>query len=126
MELEKEIITLTQKLLDAITSVDWDTYEFYTHPNVTCFEPEAKQTLVEGLQFHKYYFTFAKGSENQIVNTTICSPKVNEMAPGVCLITYIRLIQRVIGGVPVTVKNEESRIWKKFEKGWKQIHLHRS
>jgi len=25
-------------------------------PNMTCFEPEAKGHLVEGMEFHKFYF----------------------------------------------------------------------
>ena len=27
-----------------------------TDPHLTCFEPEAKGNLVEGLDFHKFYF----------------------------------------------------------------------
>lgn len=34
-----------------------------TDPSLTCFEPEAKGSLVEGMEFHKFYFD--NGSYNR-------------------------------------------------------------
>ena len=54
--IEKEILHLTGVLLDAIAAKDWDTYAAMVDPSLTCFEKEARGNLVEGLEFHKYYF----------------------------------------------------------------------
>ncbi|MBU6173969.1 MAG: DUF4440 domain-containing protein, partial [Planctomycetes bacterium] len=50
------ILTRTQQLLVAITSGDWDSYAELCDPSLTCFEPEALGNLVDGLDFHRYYF----------------------------------------------------------------------
>ncbi len=54
--LSKEIIRLTQKLLDAIAQGDYSTYSQLCDSSLTAFEPEAPGVLVEGLSFHKFYF----------------------------------------------------------------------
>jgi Calcium/calmodulin dependent protein kinase II association domain len=50
------ILDLTQRLLVAITSGDWDSYVDLCDESLTCFEPEALGNLVDGLDFHQYYF----------------------------------------------------------------------
>lgn len=54
--LTNEIIHLTQGLLDAISNNDWKSYSSYCDPKITAFEPESRGHLVEGLEFHKFYF----------------------------------------------------------------------
>lgn len=56
MSLEKEILILTEKMLESITKSDWKTYSTMCDSSLTCFEPEASTHLVEGLDFHKFYF----------------------------------------------------------------------
>lgn len=51
-----QIIALTQNLLDSIAKADWDSYVELCDPSLTCFEPEAVGHLVEGLEFHHFYF----------------------------------------------------------------------
>jgi len=53
---EQEIIKVTEQLLSAITSGDFDTYTKLGDPKITCFEPESLGNLVEGMDFHKFYF----------------------------------------------------------------------
>jgi hypothetical protein len=47
--IEKEVLGLTEKLLRSIAEGDWATYEELCAPDMTCFEPEARGHLVEGL-----------------------------------------------------------------------------
>ncbi len=93
-------------------------------PSLTAFEPEALGQLVEGLEFHRFYFQLggAKGSHH----TTMCSPRVRQMGE-VAVITYVRLNQRVAAdGSPVTAGVAETRIWQQRDGQWKHVHFHRS
>ena len=57
----KELLAVNQMLLDSIVSGDWQTYQSLCDPSVTCFEAEARGQLVEGLGFHRFYFTLSGG-----------------------------------------------------------------
>ncbi len=122
--LSEELLQLNQRLLDSIAKADWATYEELCDPSLTAFEPEAKGQLVEGLEFHRFYFHLggAKGSRN----TTMCSPRVRVIGAA-AIITYVRLNQRTVAdGSPVTSAVEETRIWQQQEGRWKHVHFHRS
>jgi calcium/calmodulin-dependent protein kinase (CaM kinase) II len=47
---------LTEQVLAAIVTSDYDSYSKLVDSQVTCFEPETCGVLVEGLDFHKFYF----------------------------------------------------------------------
>lgn len=53
---KSEVIKLTEQLLDAITGGDFDTYSSLCDVNITSFEPEALGHLMDGIDFHKFYF----------------------------------------------------------------------
>ena len=57
---EQEIIKVTEQLLSALTSGDFDTFSRLCDPKITCFEPESLGNLVEGMDFHKFYFDNCK------------------------------------------------------------------
>ena len=44
----------------ALTSGDFDTFSRLCDPKITCFEPESLGNLVEGMDFHKFYFDNCK------------------------------------------------------------------
>lgn len=121
---ETEILQLSQRLLDSIAQADWSTYQTLCDSGLTAFEPEAQGQLVEGLEFHEFYFQLgpAKGKPN----TTMVSPRVRILGE-VALVTYVRLNQRVnADGAPVTSAFEETRVWQRKNGEWKHIHFHRS
>lgn len=113
-EEEAELIELTQKLLLSIQNADWEVYSSLCDPSLTCFEPEATGHMVQGMEFHQFYFKMGKGGEG-MVNTTMAQPHVRRMAGGtVGLVSYVRLVQRVDkDGVPRTKSFEETRVWEK-------------
>ncbi|XP_022243081.1 calcium/calmodulin-dependent protein kinase type II alpha chain-like isoform X2 [Limulus polyphemus] len=51
-----EVIKITEQLLEAINISDFDIYTKNCDPQMTAFEPEALGNLVEGMDFHKFYF----------------------------------------------------------------------
>lgn len=77
-------------LLDAIVAGDWSVYTGLCDKSLSCFEPEAQGHLVEGLEFHKFYFD--KPRPEALPNVTMSSPHVRVMG-NVAIISYVRLMQ---------------------------------
>jgi hypothetical protein len=120
----EELLRLNQRLLESIATADWGTYEELCDSSLTAFEPEALGQLVEGLDFHRFYFNL--GSLSRSHHTTMCSPKVRVLGD-VAIIAYVRLSQRVgSDGLPVTSGFEETRVWHRQGRQWRHVHFHRS
>eukprot|EP00877_Chromochloris_zofingiensis_P013592 jgi/Chrzof1/8487/Cz03g12140.t1 len=121
------LVGLQQKLLDAVASTDWEMYQELCDPSLTAFEPEAKGHLVEGLDFHKFYFDFLKQREGySSPNNTMSNVKVRMLGADAAVITYIRLQQKVKADAPVTATSEETRVWEFKQGKWVNVHFHRS
>lgn len=120
-EMPTELIELTQRLLDAIASRDWEAYVQLCEPGVTCFEPEARGVLVEGLEFHRFYFVGQRSDQRR--SEHLIDPRIIQLAPDAAAVVYIRLTQVEGGG---TQRHEETRIWRRTEGAWRLAHLHRS
>jgi calcium/calmodulin-dependent protein kinase (CaM kinase) II len=120
-----EVLTLNQKLLDSISAGDWQTYESLCSPDLTCFEPETRGHLVEGMAFHKFYFEL--GPSTGARNVTMATPHVRLLGDDAAIVAYTRLVQRLdANGSPVTVRVEETRVWQRIERSWIMVHIHRS
>ncbi len=52
----QELLSLTQRLLDAIVSGDWETYQSLCDPSLSAHEPEARGLLVEGMALPSILF----------------------------------------------------------------------
>ncbi len=126
--MKEKIIELTQKLLTSISQGDWETYVGLCDSSLTCFEPEARGHLVEGMDFHRFYFDQSSGEVGQpSQNTTISSPHVRMMGVNAAVISYVRLIQKFAPhSGHQTTQFEETRVWELQGDGWKHVHLHRS
>ncbi len=120
-----EVLGATQMLLDSIAAADWKTYETLCDESLTCFEPEARGVLVEGMDFHRYYFEL--GGAEGLHNTTMASPHVRVIGEDMAIVSYIRLVQHQPGGSgAATNRSEETRVWVRRPEGWKHVHFHRS
>jgi len=123
-DLSHRLLNLNRDLLNAIDSGDWTSYVNLCDEQLTAFEPEAAGNLVEGLDFHRFYFELAHSAGKR--QSTISSPKVL-ILDDLALVTYIRLIQTVDShDKPATLSFEETRLWQHKSDGWKNIHFHRS
>jgi len=122
---EDELLQLNRRLLDAIGAGDWNTYVELCDPSLTCFEPEARGTLVTGLEFHHFYFHEGRPRNSQI---TLIEPEVRMLGPDAAVITYVRLVQSRdgAGGGDTTSRTEETRVWRRRDGRWRLVHLHRS
>jgi len=121
---EKELISLTQRLLDAIAGRKWATYDALTDPSITCFEPEAPHQLIEGPAFHRFYLSQQPPKAG--LTTTIVRPHVR-ICGDTAVVAYVRLIQSTADDGHTSVQAfAETRIWNRASGTWKQVHFHRS
>ncbi|XP_069124005.1 uncharacterized protein [Argopecten irradians] len=123
---KQDVIKLTEQLIAAITSGDYDAYTNFVDPHMTCFEPEAMGNLIVGMDFHKFYFDVHTKNNKQI-NTSILNPHVHLLGEDAACIAYIRLTQYIDrNGLPVTTQAEETRVWQRKDNKWQNVHYHRS
>ncbi|XP_070523449.1 calcium/calmodulin-dependent protein kinase II isoform X8 [Cardiocondyla obscurior] len=124
----QEIIKMTEQLIESINTGDFEAYTKICDPHLTAFEPEALGNLVEGMEFHKFYFDNAVLGKNcKAVNTTILNPHVHLLGEDAACIAYVRLTQYMDKqGVAHTQQSEESRVWHKRDNKWQNVHFHRS
>uniref|UniRef100_A0A8C1S3N7 calcium/calmodulin-dependent protein kinase n=1 Tax=Cyprinus carpio TaxID=7962 RepID=A0A8C1S3N7_CYPCA len=94
-------------------------------PGLTCFEPEALGNLVEGMDFHRFYFENLLSKNSKPIHTTILNPHVHLIGEEAACIAYIRLTQYVDGqGRPRSSQSEETRVWHRRDSKWQNVHFH--
>ncbi len=121
---EDELLELTQQLLESIATGDWETYQELCDPSLTAFEPEGRGHLIQGLEFHRFYFDLGAAEGPRV--TTMASSKVRLMGD-VAVVSYVRLVQSLNeAGAPITSHYEETRVWQMQQARWQHVHFHRS
>uniref|UniRef100_A0A4W4FSM4 calcium/calmodulin-dependent protein kinase n=1 Tax=Electrophorus electricus TaxID=8005 RepID=A0A4W4FSM4_ELEEL len=124
---KQEIIKVTEQLIEAISNGDFESYTKMCDPSVTAFEPEALGNLVEGLDFHRFYFENLWSKNSKPVHTTILNPHIHLIGEEAACIAYIRITQYIdTNGMPRTAQSEESRVWHRRDGKWQIVHFHRS
>ncbi|XP_035234884.1 calcium/calmodulin-dependent protein kinase type II subunit beta-like isoform X11 [Anguilla anguilla] len=122
---KQEIIKITEQLIEAINNGDFEAYAKICDPGLTSFEPEALGNLVEGMDFHKFYFENLLSKNNKPIHTTILNPHVHLIGEDAACIAYIRLTQFVDGqGRPRSSQSEETRVWHRRDAKWQNVHFH--
>ena len=118
------VVELTRRLLRSIAEGDWKTYAELCDPTLSAFEPESRGQLVEGMDFHRFYFD--RGGIRGGYNVTLCAPHVRLLGDA-AVVCYVRLLQmQDDAGKPVVHRFEETRVWQRQPSGWRHVHFHRS
>ncbi|XP_016143752.1 calcium/calmodulin-dependent protein kinase type II subunit beta-like isoform X3 [Sinocyclocheilus grahami] len=122
---KQEIIKITEQLIEAINNGDFEAYAKICDHGLTCFEPEALGNLVEGMDFHRFYFENLLSKNSKPIHTTILNPHVHLIGEEAACIAYIRLTQYVDGqGRPRSSQSEETRVWHRRDSKWQNVHFH--
>ncbi|XP_065119323.1 calcium/calmodulin-dependent protein kinase type II subunit beta isoform X39 [Paramisgurnus dabryanus] len=122
---KQEIIKITEQLIEAINNGDFEAYAKICDPGLTSFEPEALGNLVEGMDFHRFYFDNLLSKNSKPIHTTILNPHVHLIGEDAACIAYIRLTQFVDGqGRPRSSQSEETRVWHRRDSKWQNVHFH--
>uniref|UniRef100_A0ABI7XFP8 calcium/calmodulin-dependent protein kinase n=1 Tax=Felis catus TaxID=9685 RepID=A0ABI7XFP8_FELCA len=122
---KQEVIKITEQLIEAVNSGDFEAYAKICDPGLTSFEPEALGNLVEGMDFHRFYFENLLAKNSKPIHTTILNPHVHVIGEDAACIAYIRLTQYIDGqGRPRTSQSEETRVWHRRDGKWQNVHFH--
>ncbi|XP_077325752.1 calcium/calmodulin-dependent protein kinase type II subunit beta isoform X26 [Lithobates pipiens] len=122
---KQEIIKITEQLIEAVNNGDFEAYAKICDPGLTTFEPEALGNLVEGIDFHRFYFENLLSKNNKPIHTTILNPHVHVVGEDAACIAYIRLTQYIdTQGRPRTSQSEETRVWHRRDGKWQNVHFH--
>ncbi|XP_069379105.1 calcium/calmodulin-dependent protein kinase (CaM kinase) II beta 1 isoform X26 [Paralichthys olivaceus] len=122
---KQEIIKITEQLIEAINNGDFEAYAKICDHGLTSFEPEALGNLVEGMDFHRFYFENLLAKNSKPIHTTILNPHVHLIGEDAACIAYIRLTQYVDSqGRPRSSQSEETRVWHRRDSKWQNIHFH--
>ncbi|NXS18128.1 KCC2D kinase, partial [Mystacornis crossleyi] len=129
---KQEIIKVTEQLIEAINNGDFEAYTKICDPGLTSFEPEALGNLVEGMDFHRFYFENGKYS-------LLMSKSSSEVFffPEFCCrcfpVCFCSAPSHITGhlrsggdGMPKTMQSEETRVWHRRDGKWQNVHFHRS
>ncbi|XP_033979259.1 calcium/calmodulin-dependent protein kinase type II subunit beta isoform X2 [Trematomus bernacchii] len=122
---KQEIIKITEQLIEAVNNGDFEAYAKICDPGLTSFEPEGLGNLVEGMDFHRFYFDNLLSKNSKPIHTTILNPHVHMIGDEAACIAYIRLTQFVdVQGHPRSSQSEETRVWHRRESRWQNVHFH--
>ncbi|CAN9504466.1 unnamed protein product [Ophioblennius macclurei] len=122
---KQEIIKITEQLIEAVNNGDFEAYAKICDPGLTSFEPEGLGNLVEGMDFHRFYFDNLLAKNSKPIHTTILNPHVHMIGDDAACIAYIRLTQFVDGqGRTRSSQSEETRVWHRRDSRWQNVHFH--
>uniref|UniRef100_A0A1A7XN39 calcium/calmodulin-dependent protein kinase n=1 Tax=Iconisemion striatum TaxID=60296 RepID=A0A1A7XN39_9TELE len=122
---KQEIIKITEQLIEAVNNGDFEAYAKICDPGLTSFEPEGLGNLVEGMDFHRFYFDNLLSKNSKPIHTTILNPHVHMIGDDAACIAYIRLTQFVDNqGRPCSSQSEETRVWHRRDSRWQNVHFH--
>lgn len=122
------VIRVNQDLLTSIATCSYDDYEKMCVKDLTCFEPESKGMLIEGLSFHKYYFDLAEKYPNPArkTNVTMSQPHVRWIGKDCAILSYVRVDQIFDESGSTTKTMSETRVWQVQNGVLKHVHFHKS
>jgi len=139
-ETKRQLMSLTQLLLDSDTTQDWRTFSTLCNSSTTCFEPGANGYRVSGLKYHKFRFdaVMGEGAEARSlrrrrrlrggVEASVSSPHVRLLGDKAAVVSYVRSdVERDVNGRErVLARTEETRVWEVIDGKWVNVHFHRS
>uniref|UniRef100_A0A671WYQ9 calcium/calmodulin-dependent protein kinase n=1 Tax=Sparus aurata TaxID=8175 RepID=A0A671WYQ9_SPAAU len=123
---KQEIIKITEQLIEAINNGDFEQWVNLCNVSLSSFlKTCALGNLVEGMDFHKFYFENLLSKNSKPVHTTLLNPHVHLIGEDAACVAYIRLTQFVdTTGRPRSSQSEETRVWHRRDGKWLNVHFH--
>jgi hypothetical protein len=122
---QRELLDITWRMLDAIHTGDADTYARYSAPELSCYE-DVCPYRIDGLEFHLSMIRqMAQNSANRPARFDMLTPRV-QVYGDTGVVTYTRLMTFDEAGKPSWTTYNETRVYVKSENRWQMVHFHRS
>ena len=122
---QRELLEITWRMLEAIHTGDWKTYEDYTADDLSCYE-DVCAYRIDGLEFHSSLIRqMSKDPKNRPERFDILTPRI-QMHGDTGIVTYTRLMTFDDSGKPRWQTYNETRVFLKLAGSWKMVHFHRS
>ena len=123
---QRELLDITWRMLEAIGTGDASTYAALSAPELSCFE-DVCAYRIDGLEFHLALIRqMAQNPDAQPARFDILAPRVQVYGDHTGIVTYTRLMTYDENGRPKWRTFNESRVFIKMEGSWKMTHFHRS
>jgi ketosteroid isomerase-like protein len=124
-EVQRDLLAITWRMLDAIHTGDAATYAKYSAPELSCYE-DVCAYRIDGLEFHLTLIRqMAQNSALKPTRFDMLTPRV-QVYGDTGIVTYTRLMTYDDGGKPRWTTCNESRVYIKRENCWQMVHFHRS
>jgi uncharacterized protein (TIGR02246 family) len=122
---QRELLAITWRMLDAIHTGDAETYATLCTDDLSCFE-DVCAYRIDGLEFH--LTLIRQMAQNPAMKPTrfdILTPRI-QVYGDAAIVTYTRLMTYDNAGTPRWTTSNETRTFILQDGHWKMAHFHRS
>lgn len=127
--MEEEILAVLDRSLQAIWDGDPEAYAAVCAPDLSFFEWYITTQRIDGLAFHlREIMVHAQalgGGQGTRTEHEILQPRV-QLYGDTAIVTYTLLVRSVKGEQVTRTQQNETRVFHRFEDGWKLVHCHKS
>ncbi|KDO19474.1 hypothetical protein SPRG_14657 [Saprolegnia parasitica CBS 223.65] len=123
----QHLVATTQRLLNAVFQNDFATYRALCDDNISAIEPQSMGHVVEGMQFHEFYFK--NQGRGGLGVASVCQANVVDahvkLLGDTAIVSFANVIQ---SASEPSVVYMETRVWHRSATtgAWKNVHFHRS
>ena len=127
--MHEEILALLDRNLQAIWDGDADAFAALCAPDVSFFEWYISTQRIDGVDFHlreiRVHAQALGGGADSHIEHEILQPRV-QIYNDTAIVTYTLLVRSVQGAAVTRTQQNETRVYQRFEEGWKLVHCHKS
>ena len=122
---QRELLDITWRMLDAIHTGDADTYGALCTPDLTCYE-DVCAYRIDGVEFHVSLIRqMAHNHAMRPARFDMLTPQA-QVYGDTGIVTYTRLMTYDDAGKPRWQTFNETRVFVRQESAWRMAHFHRS
>ena len=127
--MEDEILDVLNRNLAAIWNGDLQAYQQTCAQDVSFFEWYVTTQRIDGLDFHlreiQVHAEALGGGAGARTEHEVLQPRV-QVYGDTAIVTYTLLVRSVRDAAVTRTQHNESRVFHRFDDGWKLVHCHKS
>jgi ketosteroid isomerase-like protein len=127
--MQEDILSILDRNLQAIWDGDAAAFAALCAPDVSFFEWYISTQRIDGVDFHlreiRVHAQALGGGADSHTEHEILQPRV-QVYDDTAIITYTLLVRSVQGAAVTRTQQNETRVYHRFDDGWKLVHCHKS